>query len=110
MDEERRAAWGYVVMWEFRPKPGAEKRFEQMYGPRGRWAQLLERGQGHIGTELNLDSKEGSRYVTLDFWVSEEHYQRFREAYATEYQALDRECEALTEMEREIGRFARLRE
>jgi len=109
MVEERVGAWGYMVVWEFRPKPGAEKRFEQMYGPRGRWAQLLQRGQGYISTELSLDLKEGGRYLTLDFWVSQEHYERFREEYAAEYQAIDRDCEGLTEMEKEIGRFARVR-
>ena len=109
MDEERVGAWGYVVVWEFRPKPGAQKRFEQMYGPRGRWAEFFGCGQGHISTELNLDLKDGSRYLTLDFWVSEEHYERFREAYAAEYEAIDRECEGLTDLEREIGRFARAR-
>jgi len=109
MDEGRARAWGYIVVWEFRPKPGVEKRFEQVYGPRGRWVQFFERGEGHIRTELNRDLKEGSRYLTLDFWVSEEHYERFREVYAAEYEAIDRECEGLTEMEREIGRFARVR-
>jgi heme-degrading monooxygenase HmoA len=101
--------WGYVVVWEFRPKPGREKGFEQVYGSRGRWAKFLQRGEGYIRTELNRDLKDGSRYLTLDFWVSEEHYERLREVYAAEYEAIGRECQGLTEMERETGRFARVR-
>jgi heme-degrading monooxygenase HmoA len=99
---------GYLIMWEFRAKAGSEKRFEQAYGPKGVWAQFFALGEGYAGTELNQDLKDKLRYVTLDRWVSEEHYQRFRATHAQEYTAIDKECEELTDAEREIGAFARL--
>ena len=100
--------WGFLIAWEFRPKPGTEKRFEEAYGPKGVWARFFARGEGHVSTELNQDLKDGSRYITLDQWRSEADYERFREAHAEEYEAIDRECEQLTEMEREVGRFGRV--
>lgn len=38
--------WGYLIVWEFHPKKGAEARFEEAYGARGVWAQLFARGEG----------------------------------------------------------------
>jgi hypothetical protein len=57
---------------------------------------------------LSHDSKQPLRYLTLDFWVSCEAYERFREASKTEYAAIDRECEELTESETEVGSFERI--
>jgi hypothetical protein len=47
--------------------------------------------------------------LTLDFWTSQKSYEDFRQRSAARYAAIDAECEALTESEVEIGRFARLR-
>ena len=100
--------WGYLVIWEFQVRPGMESRFEAVYDPDGAWAQLFRTGEGFGGTELHRDRKVSGRYITLDFWSSEEAYDRFRQLNAAGYQAFDRECEALTESEVEVGSFHRV--
>ena len=100
--------WRYLIIWEFCPKVGAERRFEEIYGSHGAWARFFQQDQGFIRTELIRDCSHSRRYLTLDFWVSREVSERFRARHTEEYQALDRQCEALTEQERELGRFERL--
>ena len=105
-DEKR---WGFVVVWEFRPRPGAEARFEEAYGPEGVWARLFRRDEGFVGTELTRDNEERRRFLTMDFWVSKQAYEAFRASHTSEYEAIDAECEGFTESETEIGRFERLK-
>jgi heme-degrading monooxygenase HmoA len=100
--------WRYLIIWEFRVRAGMEKRFEEAYRPQGEWAQFFSQGPGYVRTELNHDLKDGRRYVTLDFWVSREAYENFRQQHASEYAALDQKFEELTEKEWEIGKFERI--
>jgi heme-degrading monooxygenase HmoA len=102
--------WRYLIIWEFGVRPGMEGRFEEGYGPRGDWAQFFSRSEGYVKTELNHDLKDSRRYVTLDFWVSREAYENFRQQHASEYAALDQKFEELTEKELEIGKFERIPE
>lgn len=97
--------WGYLIVWEFRVKPGQESGFEQVYGPEGAWAQFFRRGEGYLGTELVQDIKEPGRYLTLDLWTSRLAYEHFHKQNVVEYQAIGRHCEAMTEREVELGRF-----
>ncbi len=97
--------WGYLVVWEFRVKAEMQSRFELAYSPAGVWAQLFKGGEGFVRTELSRDLRIGGRYLTLDFWTSREAYEEFRRRHAERYRAIDEECEALTESEREIGSF-----
>ncbi len=103
-----RPRWGYLIVWEFRPKKGVEMAFEDAYGPKGIWARLFQHGEGFVATELNHDLKDPGRYLTLDFWTSKQAYEAFRAAHVAEYQAIDEQCESLTEREKEIGTFQRL--
>lgn len=100
--------WGYMIIWEFRPRKGEEARFEEVYGPQGVWAKFFECGEGFVRTELTRDLKTPGRYLTLDLWVSKQAYDTFRGAHLAEYQAIDQRCEALTEEEMELGTFERL--
>jgi heme-degrading monooxygenase HmoA len=100
--------WGYLVVWEFRPKLGEEAAFEQAYGPQGPWARLFSRAPGFVATELNRDVSDARRYLTIDFWRSKQDYDAFRASHAAEYQTIDQECEALTAEEKLVGTFERL--
>jgi heme-degrading monooxygenase HmoA len=102
------ADWGHVVIWEFHVRQGHEKRFEQVYGPDGEWAQIFKVDSEYLGTELARDYTIPRRYVTLDFWSSRTAYSRFREAKAEEYKAMDQRTEGLTERETELGSFERI--
>jgi heme-degrading monooxygenase HmoA len=101
-------AWNYVIVWEFRVRPERRQEFENFYGPHGDWAQLFRRGEGYGGTELTRDSRDPLRYVTLDFWSSQDMYEKFREQHVAEYRVIDEKCESLTERETEIGKLARV--
>jgi heme-degrading monooxygenase HmoA len=104
----RETRGGYVIVWEFRPRPGVETRFEEAYGHEGVWAKLFQRAEGFLGTALLRDEKDRRRFLTIDSWVSKQAYEAFRAAYRSAYQSLDGECEGLTESENEIGKFERL--
>ena len=99
---------GYVIVWEFRPRPGAEARFEEAYGADGVWAKLFRQAEGFWGTELVRDERDQHRFLTMDCWESRQAYEAFRAAHQSEYEVLDAECEELTESEKEIGKLERL--
>jgi len=100
--------WRYLIIWEFRIRPGMAERFEKVYGSKGDWARFFARDKGFVRTELNHDLKDSRRYVTLDFWVSREAYENFRRQHSAEYQTLDQEFEKMTEEELEVGKFERV--
>jgi heme-degrading monooxygenase HmoA len=93
----------YVLIWEFHVKPDQIADFERMYGPEGDWVRFFRKGTGYLGTEL-LRKDDGS-YLTTDRWESQQSYVKFREQYKSEYEALDRKCESLTELEKQVGAF-----
>ena len=95
----------FLVIWEFVVQPTKEQMFEQIYGPEGDWVQLFRQGHGYRGTKLIRDLDVSRHYVTLDFWESQTDYETFKVQHAAEYKAIDQKCEALTEEEREIGKF-----
>src|SRR5579884_3107366 len=99
--------WGYLVVWEFHVQGGQEQKFEAIYGPNGDWAELFRQSKNYRGTELSRDLHDPLRYVTLDFWTSQEAYEQFRSQHRNDYEALDARCERLTDREAEIGRFVR---
>ena len=93
----------HVIVWEFRIRPEAETEFVEKYGPEGIWAKFFRGGQGYIRTELVRDVTDRKRYLTLDYWQSEEEFKKFREQNLAEYKKIDRECERLTESETYLG-------
>jgi heme-degrading monooxygenase HmoA len=96
----------YVIIWEFKVRPGMQKAFEEAYGLHGDWVRLFRQNPAFIRTELIQDVNESNRYLTLDFWASEAAYEAFREGKRDEYKSIDARCEQMTEAEREVGRFS----
>ena len=99
--------WNYLIVWEFRVPTAMAEQFERLYGPAGVWAQFFHGAQGFVRTELVRDTAQQGRYLTFDFWTSGAAYERFRQSRAAEYQAIDVQCEQVTESEIEVGRFER---
>ena len=95
----------YVIVWEFRLRQARQAEFVQKYGPEGAWARFFHRSAGYIRTELVKDVAVDFRYLTLDYWQSEEEFKRFREQNLAEYERLDKEFEGLTESETRLGAF-----
>ncbi|HET7747753.1 MAG TPA: antibiotic biosynthesis monooxygenase [Terriglobales bacterium] len=95
----------YVIAWEFVVRADCGDEFEAIYGPQGEWARLFAEGEGYRETKLLQDTTNALRYVTLDFWTSQEAHDRFRRDHEQEYMALDERCERLTMKEHKLGEF-----
>ena len=94
-----------VIVWEFWIRPGSEAEFIEKYGPEGAWARFFRHSKGYIRTELVGDVTEAGRFLTLDYWKSEEEFNSFRKEHLAEYERLDKEFEGLTEQETHLGAF-----
>ena len=97
----------YILLWQFRPKPGFEKEFESAYGPEGDWARFFRNGDGYLGTKL-LKETSSAFYITIDEWSSKEAYETFRSKHEARYRELDQQFEALTSSETHLGSFSLL--
>ena len=95
----------YAIMWEFMIEPALSDEFEQAYHPEGEWAELFRCSPDYIKTELLHDTDHPERYITIDYWRSEDAYAAFKEGYHDEYEGLDRKCEPLTLTETHLGNF-----
>jgi heme-degrading monooxygenase HmoA len=95
----------YVIVWEFKVKPGSITEFESAYGAAGDWAEFFSRGVGYLGTRLLRDTDEAGSYVTFDHWTSHQDYENFKRAFGNEYRQLDRQFELMTDSESLIGAF-----
>jgi heme-degrading monooxygenase HmoA len=93
----------YVIIWEYRAKAEHSEEFEKIYGSNGEWADLFQRQNGYIGTELLRDRQNQERYITIDRWVSLADYESFLSQWEKEYEALDAQCTGLTEQEAMLG-------
>jgi heme-degrading monooxygenase HmoA len=96
------------IVWEFRVLPPRQKEFEFNYDSNGTWAALFRKSADYQETILLRDSSQSGRYLTIDRWTSEEAFRRFKEDFASEYAAIDADCEALTDTERLVGIFQRV--
>ncbi|MBV9179711.1 MAG: antibiotic biosynthesis monooxygenase, partial [Acidobacteria bacterium] len=95
----------YIVVREFRVRPGRRRAFEKAYGPCGDWLRLFQRKPGHIRSELVPDRERPLRYLTLDFWTSRKSYEHFMTQDQAEYQRIHQRCSRLTVSETLIGEF-----
>lgn len=92
-----------ALVWRFEVREAERGAFEQAYGPEGAWARLFARSDGFCGTEL-FRAEDGS-YLTLDVWRTRSDFEAFLAAHRADYEALDRETEALTRCEHRIGDY-----
>jgi len=97
----------YVIVWEFRVRQERAAEFVQKYGPEGAWARFFRGSAGYIKTELVRDVTSDFRFLTLDYWQTEEEFNRYRQLNLAEYERLDKEFRGLTEQENRLGGFYR---
>jgi heme-degrading monooxygenase HmoA len=96
------------IVWRFTAKPTRVADFERHYGGDGSWAQLFRRSPGYRGTTLLRDSTAKNRYLLWDRWDSLTSFEKFKQDHGSDYAALDKECEELTEEETNVGVFESL--
>jgi heme-degrading monooxygenase HmoA len=95
----------FIVVWQFEIAEENIAAFEAAYGPEGAWAMLFRGSPDYLGTELLRDAYVPGSYLTIDRWANEEAFRGFRREHDAAYEALDRECDALTAKETRIGAF-----
>ena len=95
----------YVIVWEYQVKAENLEDFEKIYGAGGSWADLFQRENGYLGTELLYDPQNPQGYITIDRWVSSLAYDNFLVRCQEEYELLDEKCNKLTERETLLGKW-----
>jgi heme-degrading monooxygenase HmoA len=95
----------FVVVWQFEIAEEKIAAFEAAYGPEGAWSHLFRQSPEYQGTELLHDAYDSGKYLTIDRWASEQAFRAFRKQHDTEYETLDRFCDALTSRETRIGAY-----
>jgi heme-degrading monooxygenase HmoA len=95
----------FVIVWKFEIAEEKVTDFEAAYGPQGNWAKLFQASPDYQGTELLRDAYVPGSYLTIDRWASEEAFRAFRKNHDAAYEALDRQCDALTAKETRIGAY-----
>ena len=96
------------IYWEFHCKPDKQAEFEQRYSGSGSWAEFFQRDTAYRKTILLRDQANETRYLTIDIWETLAAYEAFKQKYAEEYAALDKQFEALTESEAILGYFDKI--
>jgi hypothetical protein len=94
-----------AIVWEFIVRPESIGRFRKAYGPSGNWATLFTRHRGYRGTLLLQDTTREERFLTIDRWDGEEHFNEMLAEEGEEYCRLDQIFEELTVSERKVGVF-----
>lgn len=95
----------FVNIWEYRVRSESVEAFLENYATDGSWARLFRLAPGYEGTRLLRDGRERTRFVTIDTWTSETHYNSFLDQFGEAYRELDARCEGFTISETFIGRF-----
>jgi cysteine synthase A len=95
----------HTDLWEYRVIPGSLAEFELLYGSRGGWVELFRTSPGYLGSELWQDPVDTTRFITIDRWESARARDDWIVSHQVEYEQLDRQGEALTVWERELGHF-----
>ena len=98
----------YAYIWEYRVRLDSLSEFEKAYGPEGSWVGLFRQHPGYVRTELHRDVQSLGRYMTIDYWESKDACDAFRQRFAAEFEALDEQCERLTDDEIYLGAFTLL--
>jgi heme-degrading monooxygenase HmoA len=93
----------YAVIWRYKVRPQAIDEFEQAYGPQGDWVRLFKLDKGFMNSELLRSTQEPDAFVTIDRWVSRDHFMAFLQRLGDAYAALDARMAGLTLMEMRLG-------
>lgn len=95
----------YIIIWQYQVKADRLAEFEDIYTSSGLWSELFKKAEGYQDTELLRDPEQPHHYITIDRWISSQHYESFLSRWKTEYAAIDAQCESLTEMESLVGKW-----
>jgi len=92
-----------TIIWEYVVKTDYIVEFEKIYAPDGKWAELFKKGKGFVRTKLIHQLEQPQLFLTVDEWETMKDYKTFLSQWKEEYEALDKQCERLTERESCLG-------
>jgi heme-degrading monooxygenase HmoA len=95
----------FSYIWQYQIEPSKRREFLAAYNSEGAWVQLFSRDRNYFGTVLLQDANDDSRYVTIDYWSSQDARDAFRKAHAADFATLDQRCAAYTVAEEFVGDF-----
>jgi len=98
------------IVWEFVVKEEARAQYELAYGPGGAWSKLFARYPGYRGTTLLRDTTNPRRFLTIDFWDTEDQREQMLAERKAEYANLEAAFGDWTESKIEVGIFRLLAE
>ena len=98
-----------MIVREFVVALGRDEDFKKVFGSDGIWPELLRRSAEYLGTDCRLEAETERRYRVLDYWLSHESFEDFRQRYQPEYEKFSRliASEGLVERETLLGSFYR---
>lgn len=91
-------AWKYTVTSD-------HTKFEEVYGRNGSWFKFFEPCEDFLGQDL-MKGDDGTTYLVLDKWMSEEDYEAFIASNQAEYQNLESQTRDLFDEELSLGSYA----
>jgi hypothetical protein len=93
------------IIWRFRAKEKRVDEFRNVYGWKGKWANLFGRSPEYQGTILLQDTSDPLVFIVIDRWASADSFARFQQLFRPDYESLDQKCNDLTDEETRIGDF-----
>lgn len=93
------------IVREFIVREEALDQFRLAYGPGGAWSRLVSKRPGFRGTTLLRDTVNPHRYLTIDFWDTEDQWEQTLAVCRTEYANIDAAFAEWTEAETKVGTF-----
>ncbi len=91
-------AWKYTVSAD-------QSKFEEVYGRNGTWFKFFEPCDDFLGQDL-MKGSDGSSYIVLDKWMSEEDYEKFVHDNLDKYQELQVQTRELYDEEESLGNYS----
>jgi len=91
-----------VRVWRYHVAEEMREEFEREYGTDGSWAVLFATAMGFVETTLYREARSTSTYLTVDRFVSEAAWLRFRRENDAAYTALGERLAHLTLEQEEL--------
>ena len=83
-------------VWRYDVPTDRREEFEREYGPSGSWARLFAASPGFVATTLYADVESPTSYLTVDRFVDDDAWQRFRADHGGAYRELAKRLRHLT--------------
>jgi hypothetical protein len=98
-------ATSYNIIIEFTVDPEMLPAFKAAYNPDGQWPQFLKQADGYIQSRLLADDEHDDVYLTIDRWLTKQHFNDFNNGFADAYRKLDIQLESVAGVKRRIGGY-----